>query len=76
METLGDTTRELLRYDVDGMTCGHCVRAVDTEVRALAGVTDVQVDLDAALVTVTGTDLADQVVRAAILEAGYDSRLR
>ena len=34
-------------YSVTGMTCGHCVHAVTEEVRAIPGVTDVAVDLDA-----------------------------
>ena len=34
-------------HDVAGMTCDHCARAVRTEVSAIDGVTDVDVDLDA-----------------------------
>jgi copper chaperone CopZ len=60
---------------VDGMTCGHCVHAVTTELTALPSVTDVAVDLHAgATSTVTITSeapLADDDVRAAIDEAGY-----
>lgn len=60
---------------VDGMTCGHCVHAVTTELTALPSVTDVVVDLRAgATSTVTITSeapLADDDVRAAIDEAGY-----
>jgi copper chaperone CopZ len=60
---------------VDGMTCGHCVHAVTTELTALPSVTDVVVDLHAdATSTVTITSdapLADDDVRAAIDEAGY-----
>jgi copper chaperone len=32
-------------FPVAGLTCGHCVGAVTSEVKALSGVTDVQVDL-------------------------------
>ena len=32
-------------FPVTGLTCGHCVGAVTSEVKALPGVTDVQVDL-------------------------------
>ena len=60
---------------VDGMTCGHCVHAVTTELTALPSVTDVAVDLHAgatSTVTITsGAPLADDDVRAAIDEAGY-----
>ena len=60
---------------VQGMTCGHCVRAVDEELRALPGVTDVHVDLvTGATSTVTITSdapLPDEDVAAAVTEAGY-----
>ncbi|HEX5542852.1 MAG TPA: heavy-metal-associated domain-containing protein [Micromonospora sp.] len=59
-------------YTVTGMTCGHCVKAVSTEVGQIPGVTDVQVDLGNGTVTVTSeTPLDDDTVRAAIDEAGY-----
>ncbi|QLQ39056.1 heavy-metal-associated domain-containing protein [Micromonospora robiginosa] len=60
-------------YQVNGMTCGHCVNAVSTELTALPGVTDVQVDLATGRVTVTSQGpLDDAAVRAAVDEAGYD----
>ncbi|TDB73905.1 heavy-metal-associated domain-containing protein [Micromonospora sp. KC723] len=60
-------------YQVQGMTCGHCVNSVSTEVGAIQGVADVQVDLATGRVTVTSeSPLDDKSVRAAIDEAGYD----
>ena len=32
-------------YGVTGMTCGHCVQAVSSEVREIPGVRDVEVAL-------------------------------
>ncbi|MEO3772854.1 cation transporter [Micromonospora sp. B9E7] len=59
-------------YQVQGMTCGHCVSAVSAEVGAIAGVHDVQVDLAAGRVTVDSDQPLDtEVVRAAVDEAGY-----
>ena len=59
-------------YDVIGMTCDHCVRAVTAEVGALDGVSDVNVDLTAGKVQVTADRaLPTQDVRQAIEEAGY-----
>lgn len=59
-------------YTVSGMTCGHCVTAVQTEVSQLPGVTDVQVDLASGTVTVTSEAALDEAaVRAAVDEAGY-----
>ena len=57
-------------YTVTGMTCGHCVASVTEEVSALAGVTDVDVDLASGRLTVTGGASEDEV-RAAVEEAGY-----
>jgi copper ion binding protein len=60
-------------YSVAGMTCGHCVQAVSTEVGAIPGVHDVQVDLAAGAVTVASDAPVDTgQVRAAIEEAGYE----
>ncbi|MFI7068975.1 heavy-metal-associated domain-containing protein [Micromonospora sediminicola] len=60
-------------YQVRGMTCGHCVTAVSTELNALPDVTDVQVDLATGRVTVTSRSPLDaDAVRAAVDEAGYD----
>ncbi|MCZ7472917.1 MULTISPECIES: heavy-metal-associated domain-containing protein [unclassified Micromonospora] len=60
-------------YQVSGMTCGHCVNSVSTELSALPGVTDVQVDLAGGRVTVTSQNPLDvDAVRAAVDEAGYD----
>ncbi|HZB72847.1 MAG TPA: heavy metal-associated domain-containing protein [Acidimicrobiales bacterium] len=58
-------------YSVPGMTCEHCVAAVDAEVRKVPGVTDVAVDLATKEVRVIGEPARDDVV-AAIDEAGYD----
>jgi copper ion binding protein len=60
-------------YTVSGMTCGHCVNAVTSEVSQLEGVTDVQVDLDTGAVTVTSEAPLDAAaVAAAVEEAGYE----
>jgi copper chaperone CopZ len=60
-------------YTVTGMTCSHCVQAVTGEISTLAGVADVRVDLTSGAVTVTSdVPLADEAVRAAVDEAGYE----
>ncbi len=60
-------------YNVQGMTCGHCVSAVTEELTKLPGVTDVQVDLASGRVTVqSDAPLADSDVVAAVDEAGYE----
>jgi copper chaperone CopZ len=58
-------------YDVPDISCGHCEAAISAEVGALDGVDRVDVDLEHKRVVVTGGDLDDTAIRAAIYEAGY-----
>ena len=61
-------------YSVTGMTCGHCVHAVTSELKTLGGVSEVDVNLVAggtSTVTVTSSQpLEDTQVAAALDEAG------
>jgi copper chaperone len=60
-------------YRVKGMTCGHCVNSVSSEVGALPGVDDVQVDLTSGTVTVkSAAALDERSIREAVDEAGYE----
>ena len=64
---MADTT-----YTVTGMTCGHCARSVEEEIRGLGGVTGVTVELATGAVTVSSSeDLSVADVRGAVEEAGY-----
>jgi len=62
---------EQLTYSVTGMSCDHCVAAVNAEVSELPGVSGVDVDLASGLVTVRGSDIDGQAVRTAVEAAGY-----
>jgi copper chaperone CopZ len=61
-------------YQVTGMTCEHCARAVTAELRELDGVSDVTVELapgGTSAVTVTSAaPLAAEAVAGALDEAG------
>ncbi|MBP1162503.1 cation transporter [Rhodococcus sp. PvR099] len=60
-------------YTVTGMTCGHCVASVTEEVGAIAGVTEVLVDLASGEVHVTSeSELDPRAVAEAVEEAGYE----
>jgi copper chaperone len=59
-------------YSVPGVHCGHCEAAVKRELEAIEGVESVAVDLETRLVSVSGTDLDDAVLRAASDEAGFE----
>ena len=63
---------ETITYTVPGMSCGHCRVAVTEEVTEVEGVAQVDVDLETKQVTVSGTELDDAKLRAAIDEAGYE----
>ncbi|GAB6899961.1 heavy-metal-associated domain-containing protein [Kineosporia succinea] len=62
--------------DVTGMTCGHCVSAVTSELSAIPGVTAVEVDLKPEGVTpvviTSESPLDPTAVAAAVDEAGYE----
>ncbi len=61
-------------FPVTGLTCGHCVSAITSEVSALPGVTGVQIDLVAegtsTLSVTADKTLTDAEVAAALDEAG------
>jgi len=59
-------------WQVQGMTCGHCVASVTEELSELPGVDSVDVELETGRVTVTSTtELERADVEAAVTGAGY-----
>jgi copper chaperone len=60
----------MLRLNVDGMSCGHCVGAVTRAVQALDAKAEVRVDLAARIVE-AHTDAGRDAVVEAIANAGY-----
>jgi copper chaperone len=59
-------------YIVTGMTCDHCALSVREEVAEVPGVTDVHVDLASGALTVAGDGVADDAIRTAVADAGYE----
>ena len=59
---------------VEGMSCGHCVKAVETGVGELSGIETVKVNLDAAEVAVSFNEAQVSLaqIKEAIEEQGYD----
>lgn len=57
---------------VEGMTCGHCEKAVKNALNELEGVRNVEVNLGEKQVVVEGENLEDSKLREAIDDAGYD----
>ncbi len=65
---------ENITLNVQGMSCGKCVKSVEDSVGAVNGVNEVAVDLQAAKVTVTfdETVTSVDVIKETIEEQGYD----
>ncbi len=59
-------------FQVDGMTCAHCERAVTDEVTSIDGVTGIDVSAATGVLTVESASAVDDaLVLAAVEEAGY-----
>ena len=58
------------QFDVQGMTCGHCEKAVTTAIKTLDPQAEVRIDRSQNLVEVQ-TEQPRDAVAAAISEEGY-----
>lgn len=60
--------------NVQGMSCGHCVKAVEGSVGQLEGVNEVKVNLDAAQVEITFNEsqVSVDTIKETIDDQGYD----
>lgn len=54
---------------IEGMTCGHCKKAVETALASVEGVSGVEVDLDGGRAHVQGGSI-DRLI-AAVRDEGY-----
>ncbi|MED1468650.1 copper chaperone CopZ [Bacillus salipaludis] len=65
---------EKVSLNVIGMSCGHCVKAVEGSVSALNGVSSVKVDLKAAKVDVdfNPNEISLDKIKETIDDQGYD----
>lgn len=58
---------------ISGMRCGHCTSAVDTSLRAIDGVTSVEVDLEKGEARYTESKPVPlETIKAAIAKIGFD----
>ena len=66
------TPSTVSEWQVQGMTCGHCVASVTEELAELDGVDAVDVELETGRVTITSArELSRADVESAVTEAGY-----
>lgn len=65
---------EKVTLNVKGMSCGHCVKAVEGSVGALSGIQSVKVDLKAATVDVefNQQEVTLDKIKETIDDQGYD----
>jgi copper chaperone len=59
---------------IEGMTCGHCTRAVEMALKSVPRVTEVKVELSEGTATVEGNANLDALIQA-VSEAGYEAKL-
>ncbi|MEP6871285.1 MAG: heavy metal-associated domain-containing protein [Anaerolineaceae bacterium] len=65
-----------LELEITGMTCDHCVHAITTAVKDVAGVTDAEVSLEDRSAVISGGAFDVQAVLDAIEEEGYSATLK
>lgn len=61
-------------FSVQGMTCGHCVRAVTNAIKGEDPAADVQIDLAKGEVAVQSQLAAEQII-SLIVEEGYSAKV-
>lgn len=64
-----------IEMTVNGLVCGFCAQGIEKTLRKNPATADVVVSLENRLVAVAtkpGTDIADDVLRQALTDAGYD----
>lgn len=58
---------------IKGMSCGHCVMAVERALGAIAGIKDVKVDLKSGSASYEETKPVDaKIIADAVKKAGYE----
>lgn len=60
-------------YTVKGIHCQSCVANIRESVGELAGISEVDVDLNTERVVVRGQEIDDAAIREAIASAGYEA---
>lgn len=65
---------ERMLLTIEGMSCGHCVRAVDQALKGLPGVQVEQVEFGSAVVAYDPAAVTPEQVEAAVSEEGYTVR--
>ena len=65
---------ETLNLTIGGMSCGHCVKAVDKALKAVPGVQVGEVKVGGASVQYDPAQTTPSAIAGAVTEAGYEAR--
>jgi copper chaperone CopZ len=71
----GGASAATIELTVNGLVCGFCAQGIEKTLRRNAATDDVFVSLENRLVAIATkpeTDIADEVLRKALEDAGYD----
>ena len=71
----GSASAATIELTVNGLVCGFCAQGIEKTLRRNAATDDVFVSLENRLVVIATkpeTDIADEVLRKALEDAGYD----
>ena len=61
------------QINIEGMSCGHCVKHVEEALKEIAGVANVTVSLEGKNAIVElNSEVEDSKLKEAVEEAGYD----
>lgn len=63
------------RLSIDGMTCGHCVKAVRSALEGVDGATVESVEIGSATVKHDATRLPASKLAEVVSEEGYEARV-
>ncbi|MBN2342931.1 MAG: permease [Deltaproteobacteria bacterium] len=61
----------MIEFTVNDMTCGHCAKTIENAICNLEGVKSVQADPDNKKVLIDAAQNTEEIVRKAIVDAGY-----
>lgn len=64
-----------IRLEIDGMTCGGCVKSLTRVLEAVPGVDNAKVDLETASASVDGDQLDAKALIGAVEDVGFDARV-
>ncbi len=60
-----------IRFNIEGMSCQHCVMRVKKAIDALSGISSSDVEIGKAVIGIDESKVTKEDIEKAIIEAGY-----